>query len=207
MTLFLAITLSLIHPLPAIQVRQPIQPAIIKPRVAKAKTPTIIPLASVYLQNGGGLSYKDKFVEAIKARNLAHLKAVARAERLAKEKLARSLAKTQAPVLRPIVYHPVSYSANTYSYGYCTWYVKNRRPDIPNTWHDASQWYGYALAQGWPRGTVPRVGAVAWFKNYGHVAIVSAIGNGTVTVDEMNYNGLGVVDSRVVSSSELEFIY
>lgn len=99
-------------------------------------------------------------------------------------------------------------SLNTYSAGYCTWYVKNKRPSIPNGWGNAVSWYGNAQAQGYATGLTPRVGAVAWQGGgYGHVALVTGVGSGTVTITEMNFKGRYIVSSRTVPSTTFKYIY
>lgn len=105
----------------------------------------------------------------------------------------------------------VSYSAtnsagNTYAPGYCTWYVKNRRPDLPNRLGNAISWVGSAAAQGFATGSTPQVGAVGQQGN--HVVYIESVnGDGTVTVSEMNYKGLYVVSSRTVAASAFTYIY
>ncbi len=100
-------------------------------------------------------------------------------------------------------------SGNLYSRGYCTWYVKNRRPDLPNNLGNADTWYARAASQGFGVGSTPRVGAVAAATTgYMHVAYVEAVhANGTITVSEMNFKGFGVISSRTVSASNFRYIY
>ncbi|MFN2465298.1 MAG: CHAP domain-containing protein [Candidatus Dormibacteria bacterium] len=92
---------------------------------------------------------------------------------------------------------------NHFSYGYCTWYVANRRciPWFGNAW----EWYGQAQSYGYPVGQQARVGAVAvWdqrMSGYGHVAYVESVQGNGFTVSEMNYNAWGQVDSRFVPYS------
>ncbi len=88
---------------------------------------------------------------------------------------------------------------NRFAYGYCTWYVYNRRP-VPwlgNAW----EWYGQAQRAGWATGATPRPGAimVTWESGFGHVAYVESVaGDGSWTVSEMNFRGWGVVTSRTI---------
>lgn len=97
-------------------------------------------------------------------------------------------------------------SGNSYVWGNCTWYVKNMRPDIGSFWGDAGAgWIYNAQAAGFATGSAPAVGAIA--VETGHVAYVTAVGNGTVTVSEMNFVGLGVVSSRTVPTSSFTYIY
>lgn len=97
-----------------------------------------------------------------------------------------------------------SSSGNLYTPGYCTYYVKNMRPDMPNNLGNADTWY-YRY-QG-AKGSTPRVGAVAVAVGYMHVAIVTGVSGSQVTVSEMNYGGLWVVSSRVAPASEFLYIY
>lgn len=102
-----------------------------------------------------------------------------------------------------------SVAGNGYAYGYCTWYVKNRRPDLPNNLGNANTWAARAAPQGYGTGSAPRVGAVAQaLTGYMHVAYVEAVhGNGTITVSEMNFKGFAVKSSRVVSAANFTYIY
>lgn len=103
-----------------------------------------------------------------------------------------------------------STSGNTYSPGYCTWYVKNRRPDLPNNLGNANTWQSRAAAQGLPTGSTPRAGAVGTTTggDLGHVVYVESVnGDGTVTISEMNYRGLYSMNTRTVSASSFLYIY
>ncbi len=93
---------------------------------------------------------------------------------------------------------------NHFDYGYCTWYVANRRciPWFGNAW----EWYGQAQSYGYPVGSQARVGAVAvWNQSmgggYGHVAYVESVQADGFTVSEMNYTAWGQVDTRFVPYS------
>lgn len=98
-----------------------------------------------------------------------------------------------------------SSAGNTYAPGYCTWYVKSRRPDIPNRMGNASSWVSSARSQGFATGSAPQVGAVAQSGN--HVAYVEAVNGNTVTVSEMNWQGLYVTSSRTASAGSFTYIY
>jgi surface antigen len=101
-------------------------------------------------------------------------------------------------------------SGNLYAPGYCTWYAKNKRPDLPNNLGNANTWVSRASSQGFSTGSTPRVGAVAYqpASSLGHVAYVEAVHNdGTVTVSEMNWSGLYVVTERRVAASTFTYIY
>ncbi len=99
-----------------------------------------------------------------------------------------------------------SSSGNLYAPGYCTWYVKNRRPDLPNNLGNADTWVARARAQGLPTGSTPRVGAVG--QQGMHVVYVESVnGDGTVTISEMNFKGLYVTGTRTVPASNFQYIY
>lgn len=105
---------------------------------------------------------------------------------------------------------PTATSGNLYAPGYCTWYVKNKRPDLPNNLGNANTWVSRASGQGYRTGSTPQVGAVAYqpASSLGHVAYVEAVHNdGTVTVSEMNWRGLYVVTERRVAASTFQYIY
>ncbi|HSX41690.1 MAG TPA: LysM peptidoglycan-binding domain-containing protein [Candidatus Saccharimonadales bacterium] len=98
---------------------------------------------------------------------------------------------------------------NGYAYGYCTWYVANRRA-VPSDWGNAVSWYYNAQISGYSVGSTPRPGAIAWTGGgyYGHVAYVESVSGGNVTVSEMNYNGnWNRVTTRTVSASTFRYIY
>lgn len=98
-------------------------------------------------------------------------------------------------------------AGNTYFKGYCTWYVKDRRPDLPNMLGNGGEWAGNAAARGFTTGSTPQVGAVA--ETNGHVAYVEAVnGDGTITISEMNGTaGFGNVGTRTVPASSYNYIY
>lgn len=92
-------------------------------------------------------------------------------------------------------YSPV-YGANGYDYGYCTWYVANRRAElgrpVPQNLGDAYTWTSRAAAAGIPTGSVPQNGAVAVKHSYapGHVAVVEQVNpDGSFWISEMNSSG------------------
>jgi len=95
-----------------------------------------------------------------------------------------------------------SSAGNTYYYGYCTWYAKQRRPDLPNRLGNGGQWVMNAAAQGYATGTTPRAGAIA--ETYGHVAYVESVnGDGTMVISDMNGPaGFGAISTRTVPVSQ-----
>ncbi len=110
----------------------------------------------------------------------------------------------------------VSYGANYYYWGDCTWYVFERRQQlgkpVGNNWGNASNWDNAARSQGYSVSNSPSVGAIlqanAWTNfawGMGHVAIVERINsNGSILVSEMNFgSGQGVKTYRTISASQV----
>lgn len=91
-------------------------------------------------------------------------------------------------------------TGHKFPYGYCTWYVAQRRY-VP--WSgNAGTWLYKAKAMGYKTGKEPKVGAIlvtseSW---WGHVAIVEKVGKGTITVSEMNYKGWAKSSTRTIST-------
>lgn len=124
-----------------------------------------------------------------------------------------------APVVTPGVSNVEKPSAsvgnygggNTYDYGYCTWYVKNRRgSSLPNNLGNANTWFARAQAQGIATGYAPRAGAVGTTTRgaLGHVVYVEAVnGDGTIQISEMNAPVFGKTTYRTANASEFSYIY
>lgn len=112
-----------------------------------------------------------------------------------------------APAARSYVRTSGSTAGNTYYQGYCTWYAKERRPDLPNMLGNGGQWTANAAARGYATGTTPQAGAIA--EQPGHVMYVESVnGDGTMVISEMNGSaGFGNISTRTVSSSGKTFIY
>ncbi len=104
-------------------------------------------------------------------------------------------------------YGGASTNGNSYAKGFCTWWVKEKRGDLPNMLGNGGQWSGNAAAQGYKTGSAPRAGAVA--EQAGHVAYVESVNkNGSVNVSEMNYaGGIGQVNRRTVAANTFSYIY
>jgi hypothetical protein len=107
------------------------------------------------------------------------------------------------PQPKPVV--PQNVAGNSYTPGNCTWYVKSRRPDMPNNLGNAITWVNRAASQGFSTGSQARVGAVGQKSN--HVVYVVAVNGSQMTISEMNYQGLYKVSSRTVAVSGWRFIY
>lgn len=111
-----------------------------------------------------------------------------------------------------------SYGGNGYDYGYCTWYVANRRAaagkPIPSNLGHASTWKIRAQAAGYSVGATPVAGAIAWkvpHDYYGHVGYVESVNaDGSFVIMEMNVAGWNRISSATVSPSQFgsySFIY
>lgn len=96
---------------------------------------------------------------------------------------------------------------NGYVPGNCTWYVKNKRPDIGGYWGDAGyNWISAARAAGYATGSTPAAGAIGVVP--GHVVYVESVNaDGSANISEMNYAGLYSVRTRVAAASEFQYIY
>lgn len=131
------------------------------------------------------------------------------------EQLSRDIpVQVQLPAETPnvVASKPVYDGGNTYDYGYCTWYVKNRRgASIPNQLGNANMWYFNAQRMGLPVGTEPRPGAVGTTTrgSLGHVVYVESVdGGGKITISEMNAAaGWGKMNTRTANASEFVYIY
>lgn len=114
----------------------------------------------------------------------------------------------QAPVAAPVAAPVYSQSSagNTYAYGWCTWYVKSRKPNIPNTLGNANTWIARAQASGYATGSTPVAGAIGAAGN--HVVYVESVSGNNVNISEMAYaGGVGVVHYRTVPASSFFYIY
>lgn len=175
----------------------------------KAKKQTGIAVKPLITSTDIGTPEKELIAEQERLAELQRRNAAARARAIA-------LARAQASrVTEPnsTTEHPVEPATtqvdknpnggNTYPYGYCTWWAKQKRPDLPNSLGNAINWYRGASAQGYAVGRVPQVGSILVTREsgYGHVAYVIAINGDTVTTSDMNYNGWGVVSTRQISNS------
>lgn len=97
-------------------------------------------------------------------------------------------------------------AGNRYYAGYCTWYAKERRADLPNNLGNAETWASRAATQGYATGSTPRPGAVGQQGN--HVVYVESVNpDGSAVVSDMNYAGRGVVTTRTVPAGSHQYIY
>lgn len=129
------------------------------------------------------------------------------------ETLARELPAVVAlPAATPGVAPRMSFDGgNGYDYGYCTWYVKNRRgASIPNNLGNANTWYSRAAGAGMAVGSEPRPGAVGTTTRgaLGHVIYVESVNaDGSINISEMNAPTWGAVTYRTASAGEFVYIY
>ena len=95
-----------------------------------------------------------------------------------------------------------SSGGNHFVWGYCTWYVAERR-NVP--WFgNAGTWLSRARAAGFATGSTPTVGAIMVTSegSVGHAAVVDTVNSdGTITVSEMNFRGFGVISSRTIPAN------
>lgn len=110
-----------------------------------------------------------------------------------------------------VVYEPISSysgSGHNFPFGECTYYVSKLKGGVP--WGgNAKNWFenaeGYAKV-----GHNPEGGAIVVFHSvrgesysrYGHVALVTSVGDNSFTVTEMNYEGYDRIDSRTISDAD-----
>lgn len=92
-------------------------------------------------------------------------------------------------------------AGHRFPYGYCTWYVAQRKY-VP--WGgNAGAWLSNARASGKATGRAPKTGAiiVTGESRWGHVGIVEKVNGSTVTISEMNYAGFGKKSSRTINAN------
>jgi LysM repeat protein len=94
-------------------------------------------------------------------------------------------------------------SGHGFPYGYCTWYVAQKRY-VP--WSgNAGAWLFNAKIDGYATGRTPRVGSIMVTtenRYYGHVAYVEKVMGSTFTVSEMNYVGFAKKDFRTLAVAD-----
>lgn len=106
----------------------------------------------------------------------------------------------------------ISYSlrasaGNNYSYGYCTWYVANRRY-VASSLGNASQWPYNAPRAGMTVGNNPVAGSAGVTKSGNHVVYIERVDGGTVYYSEMNGPaGWGRVNSGSAPASNFRYVY
>lgn len=102
-------------------------------------------------------------------------------------------ARSSAPAADNPYYYDKSY--NPFSVGQCTWYAWGRAYEITGkrpTWStgNASGWYSSAKSKGYNTGTTPKVGAIACWSDWNHVAVVEKVeSNGSPVCSQANRMG------------------
>jgi surface antigen len=96
---------------------------------------------------------------------------------------------------------------NGYGVGWCTWWVKEKRPDIGGYWGNAGyNWLTAAQNAGFSTGYTPAPGAIGVMT--GHVVYVESVSGNMVNISEMGYNYVpGRVTYRTVPASSFVYIY
>ncbi|HFI0466708.1 TPA: CHAP domain-containing protein [Streptococcus suis] len=139
------------------------------------------------------------------------------AAKVAAEKAAAEAAAQAALATNMVSEVAVTYTANTYPAGQCTWGAKEMAPWVGNYWGNGGDWAASAAALGYEVGTTPKVGAIAVWTDggYGHVAYVTDVAaDGTIQVMESNYGGAyypsnvrGFFDPTTTSEGTVSYIY
>lgn len=92
-------------------------------------------------------------------------------------------------------------SGHRFPYGYCTWYVSQKRY-VP--WSgNAGTWLYRAKSLGYKTGKAPKAGAIVVTtedRYYGHVAYVEKVNGSTITISEMNYVGWAKTSRRTIQA-------
>ncbi len=93
-------------------------------------------------------------------------------------------------------------AGHSFPYGYCTWYVAQKRY-VP--WGgNAGTWLYHAKALGYRTGKTPQKGAIVVTTDdryYGHVAVVERVSGESIVVSEMNYRAWGKVNTREIAAN------
>ncbi|MCS4487323.1 CHAP domain-containing protein [Staphylococcus americanisciuri] len=109
---------------------------------------------------------------------------------------------------------PIHQYNNAYTPGQCTAYAYEQRAKrhlpIPTYWGDAKYWAMHAQQSGYTVSNQPRVNAILVSQEgvHGHVAIVEACDHNSIRVSEMNWQGEGIVSTRLINNpSAYQYIY
>lgn len=136
-------------------------------------------------------SLQDQFDKATAAKaTAAAKKAAAAAKASADAASATPVAATSAAS------GSYSSSGNSYPWGQCTWYAKQRSGWAGNGWGNGGQWGASAAAQGFQVDHKPAAGAIVSFAPgqdvggwkadaaYGHVAYVESVSGDSITISQ-----------------------
>lgn len=107
------------------------------------------------------------------------------------------------------------YGYNGYDYGYCTWWVAERRMQVgkplPSNLGNASSWGYIGRSAGLAEGNTPQVyaAAVTSTAGEGHVVFVEAVNaDGSIVISEMNHLGWAVKDTMTIpAATAARYIY
>lgn len=119
-----------------------------------------------------------------------------------------SVNQVEVTTSAPSVSYRGSGGPNGYDVGWCTWWVKEKRPDINGYWGDAGySWISQAQAAGFSTGSTPVAGAIG--VQAGHVVYVESVSGSQVNISEMGwgYRANTVPNYRTVSASQFTYIY
>ncbi len=118
------------------------------------------------------------------------------------------VAATSSTKSGPAISYSLRASAgNNYSYGYCTWYVANRRY-VASSLGNASQWPYNAPRAGMTVGNSPVAGSAGVTKSGNHVVYIERVEGSTVYYSEMNGPaGWGRVNSGSAPASNFRYVY
>jgi surface antigen len=118
------------------------------------------------------------------------------------------VAATSSVKSGPAISYSLRASAgNNYSYGYCTWYVANRRY-VASSLGNASQWPYNAPRAGMTVGNSPVAGSAGVTKSGNHVVYIERVEGSTVYYSEMNGPaGWGRVNSGSAPASNFRYVY
>jgi surface antigen len=120
--------------------------------------------------------------------------------------IAPSLPTYEALTYQPFPYSPVGTYANPYPVGQCTHLVASMKGNIP-VWGDANQWPAHARAVGITVSDTPMVGSVGVERLGNHVVLVTSVNDGTITVEEGNYDYHGSIRSYIYPTSKFNYLY
>ncbi|MCA9333315.1 LysM peptidoglycan-binding domain-containing protein [Candidatus Saccharibacteria bacterium] len=188
------------------------KPAKQKPTTYKVKeNDTLTRIAKKYKTSWKRIYYKNKSIKNPDVLLVGQRLTIPKAsERLKERKIATSTipAQTSNTTNFTGISRGVS-NVNDMTYGYCTWHVKNLRPDLPVGLGNANTWYARSQAIGLPVGSEPRIGAVATTTRgaEGHVSYVLKVDNGKIFVSEMNVQGYGIVSYAWYAAGDYLYIY
>ncbi|HIZ96345.1 MAG TPA: LysM peptidoglycan-binding domain-containing protein [Candidatus Ligilactobacillus excrementavium] len=93
--------------------------------------------------------------------------------------------------------HATNTAGNTYAWGQCTWFAKDRASWAGNYWGNGGQWDASARAQGFSVDNQPSAGSLVVFHpgqsvggqwtadgSYGHVAYVESVSGNSITISQ-----------------------